>query len=154
MSATLGALPHCNVTIVPYIMVGGRRPVRVHHAPSSNGDRHVAMAATHPTAPDGPVPVAGSIPIAEMPPRLRAVVTGRVVAMRVQPWGGAATLEATLRDESGEVTLVFLGRRSVAGVRPGTVMAVDGVLGEHLGRLAVLNPSFTLLSVPEHEERH
>jgi hypothetical protein len=41
---------------------------------------------------------------------------------------------------------VFLGRRSVAGIRPGTVMAVDGVLGEHLGRLAVLNPSFTLLA--------
>ncbi len=89
-----------------------------------------------------------------MPWRQRATVTGRVVAVRVQPWGGAATLEATLRDASGDVTLVFLGRRSVAGIRPGTVMAVDGVLGQHQGRRAVLNPTFTLLSVPELEERH
>src|SRR5262249_55615031 len=133
---------------------GARRPIRVHHhAPATNGDRHAATTATHGAA-IAPVPLEGSIPIAEMPMRRRARVTGRVVAMRVQPWGGAATLEATLRDASGEVTLVFLGRRSVPGARPGTVMAVDGVLGQHLGRFAVLNPSFTLLSVPEHEERH
>jgi hypothetical protein len=42
----------------------------------------------------------------------------------------------------------------VAGIRPGTVMAVEGVLGTHRGGLAVLNPSFTLVSVPEQEERH
>jgi hypothetical protein len=106
------------------------------------------------TPPVGIPHIDGSIPIAEMPPRRRAVIIGRVVAVRVQPWGGAATLEATLRDDSGEITLAFLGRRAVAGIKVGTIMSVEGVLGSHQGRNAVLNPSFTLIAVPEHEAHH
>ena len=49
--------------------------------------------------------------------------------MHVQPWGGAQTLEATLRDATGELTLVFLGRRQIGGIVPGTILTASGVIG-------------------------
>ena len=78
----------------------------------------------------------------EVQARRQAKVTGRVVAVRVQPWGGAATLEATLSDGTGQVTIVFLGRRHVGGVKPGALMTAEGVLGTHGNRVAMLNPVY------------
>ena len=41
--------------------------------------------------------------------------------LRVQPWADVPTLECVLVDGSGEaITLVFLGRRSIPGIRSGT----------------------------------
>ena len=47
--------------------------------------------------------------------------------------------------------VVFLGRREVAGIRNGTTLVVEGMIGERRGRLAMLNPGYQLLSVPESE---
>jgi amino acid transporter len=150
LASALSALPHCNVTIVPYVMHAGVRD-RPDAAPlSSRGDRPESTATA---AHDGHR-ADGTIPIAALPPRQRALVSGRIVAVRLHPWGGTATLEATLRDDSGEITLVFLGRREVPGIRTGTVVSVEGVLGNHHGRNAMLNPSFTFISVPEHTQHH
>jgi hypothetical protein len=55
-----------------------------------------------------------------------------------------ATLEATLVDETGGITVVFLGRREVAGIHCGTRLAVEGMGGAHHGRLAILNPDYQL----------
>ena len=41
-------------------------------------------------------------------------------------------------------------RRKVGGIRPGTVMTVEGVVGAHEGRLAILNPTYELETVPGH----
>jgi hypothetical protein len=41
--------------------------------------------------------------------------------------------------------VLFLGRRSIAGVGVGARMAVEGVVGVHKNRLAILNPSYQLL---------
>ena len=90
--------------------------------------------------------VPGSTPIVEVQARRKAKVTGRVVAVRVQPWGGAATLEATLSDGTGQVTIVFLGRRHVGGVKPGALMTAEGVLGTHGNRVAMLNPIYEFVA--------
>jgi hypothetical protein len=62
-----------------------------------------------------------------------------------------ATLEVRLSDGSGNMTVVFMGRRRIAGVRTGARMVVEGVVGQHGGRLAMLNPLFELLAEPDHE---
>lgn len=72
-------------------------------------------------------------------------VCGRVRSLRVQPRANVPTLECTLVDDSGGITLVFLGRRGVPGIRLGTRMIVEGRAGSHHGKLAVLNPDYTLL---------
>ena len=87
----------------------------------------------------------GTIPVDEVQWRSRAKVAGRVRSLRVQPWAGVPTLEGTLVDDTGGLSVVFLGRREVAGIRPGTRMVVDGVVGDHSGRLAILNPDYSLL---------
>ena len=91
----------------------------------------------------------GTVPVANVQWRTRARVAGRVRSLRVQPWAGVPTLEGTLVDETGGISVVFLGRRHVAGIRPGTRMVVEGMVGEHAGRLAILNPDYRLLSTPE-----
>jgi hypothetical protein len=98
-----------------------------------------------PDVPRGPDPAAGVIPISEVQWRQRAKIAGRVRSIEVQPWAGVPTLKATLVDDSGGISIVFLGRREVPGVGPGTRMVAEGMVGDHGGRLAMLNPDYVLL---------
>jgi hypothetical protein len=107
--------------------------------------------------PDRPVPatgeaeahdlivVPGCVPIADATWRDRVKVAGRVRSIRVAPLHDAQTLELILVDDSAAISVVFLGRRSIAGVGVGTKMAVEGTVGIHQTRLAILNPSYRLL---------
>jgi amino acid transporter len=151
LSATLSQLPHANVTFVPYHF-GRALPTRVVRATSAVVKQFTGAdrAADHPTAGEvltAPIPRSdGTIPITAVRIRRPARVRGRIQSIRVQPWAGVPTLECTLVDESGGLSVVFLGRREVAGVALGTHMVVEGVAGEHHGRLAILNPTYQLVT--------
>src|SRR5262249_59892280 len=69
------------------------------------------------------------IPIAQVSYRQRACIRGRVRSLRVRPWGDNPTLEVVVVDDTGGLTLVFLARRHLAGVRPGTVPPGGGIVG-------------------------
>jgi RecG-like helicase len=85
-------------------------------------------------------------PIGEVRWRERVRVVGRVRALRVQPWeGGVATLEATLVDDTGGITVIFMGRQQIAGLRLGARVEVEGTVIESRGLLALMNPEYTLL---------
>jgi hypothetical protein len=84
-------------------------------------------------------------PIADAPSRAHVVVGGRVKSVRVQPLAGVATLRATIVDDSGQLTIVFLGRRHVAGIEPGRQLLCEGVIGDQQGRRQMLNPVYRLL---------
>jgi hypothetical protein len=88
------------------------------------------------------------MPIASVRWRESACVEGRVRSVRIRPWADVATLECTLVDGTGGIDVVFLGRRSVAGIKPGTHLRVEGMVGAHRRRLAILNPVYELESVP------
>jgi hypothetical protein len=53
-----------------------------------------------------------------------------------------------LVDGTGSVTAVFLGRREIGGVRPGSLLALEGTTGRHNGSEVMLNPSLDIISVP------
>jgi hypothetical protein len=89
-----------------------------------------------------------STPIGDVRYRERASVRGRVRSLRVRPWGDNPTLEVVLVDDTGGLTLVFLARRQLAGVQPGTIMKAEGMVGAHQRRLAMLNPVYELEHVP------
>jgi hypothetical protein len=72
-------------------------------------------------------------------------VQGRIRSIRVQPWADVGSLECTVVDESGGLLLIFLGRRSIAGVELGRHVVAEGMVGEHRGYLAILNPVVELL---------
>ena len=83
-----------------------------------------------------------TVPIAEVRWRERARVAGRVRSLRVRPWGDAPTLECVLVDDTGGLVVVFLGRRKVAGIRPGTRLVVEGTVGSRDGHPAIVNPEY------------
>jgi len=90
--------------------------------------------------------LAGVRPIADVKWREKVKVAGRVKALRVQPWADqVASLELTLADETGGITVVFLGRRTLGGVHLGTHLIVEGMTSEHHRLLTILNPAYQLL---------
>jgi RecJ-like exonuclease len=76
-------------------------------------------------------------------------VRGRVRSIRVQPRADVPTLECVLDDGTGGLSVVFLGRRQVPGIRLGTTLDVSGRVGAHHGRLAILNPVYDIVAAGE-----
>jgi amino acid transporter len=152
IAAALANIPHCNVTVVPYHL-GARskrpmtepQPQPVSSTPHNGRLVRIGPAVENVTAADLPV---DRTRIALLTPRERICVAGRVHAIRVQPWGGNPALECSLSDETGSITLVFTGRRAVPGIRLGTIMSATGVVGEHHGMRAMLNPAYELIHSP------
>jgi hypothetical protein len=84
------------------------------------------------------------MPIGNIAWRKRAHVAGKVTAIRPAAMDSAPTLEVEIWDESGGVTLQFLGRREIAGLEVGSTLIAEGMVGEHDGSLTILNPSYEI----------
>jgi hypothetical protein len=163
IAAAVGSLAHANVTFVPYHLGEPEHQreleaiIRAAAAGRNDGRRGSkrdakAAKAAGKGGKGGEGPVVrpeevpeGVVPIADVAYRQRARVAGRVRTLRVQPWAGVATLECTLVDQSGGIALVFLGRKHVAGMAPGVRLVAEGMVGDHGGRLAMLNPEYRVL---------
>ncbi len=63
-------------------------------------------------------------------------LAGVVRRITVFPMEGKESLEALLFDGTGEVVVVFMGRRGIQGLTLGTRVVVEGVLGESAARSA------------------
>ncbi len=83
-------------------------------------------------------------PIAQGNDRDVVTVHGTLKAVTLRPRGGVAALEAELYDGSGSVTLVWLGRRRIAGVDPGQQMTVHGRLSLIEDVRVLYNPRYEL----------
>jgi amino acid transporter len=146
----LGQIPHVNATMVPFnvadIAAAQKLLSRVHELDSaSRKDSQPSSGAKFATVP-------GATPIAEVQYRRPATVAGRVRSVRVHPGFDIPSLEATVTDASGgELLAVFMGRKEISGIRTGTQIVLNGTVGERRGRLAMLNPVYEILSVPEGE---
>lgn len=84
-------------------------------------------------------------PIGKIEWRKRAHVQGRVTSIATAPRGSAPTLQVEVWDETGGVTLNFLGRREIAGLEVGMEVRAEGMVGEEDGTLVILNPSYELV---------
>jgi len=84
-------------------------------------------------------------PIGQIKWRNRAHVQGRVTSIKSAAKGSAPLLQVEVWDQSGGVTLQFLGRRKIAGLEVGSQIRAEGMVGEEEGALTILNPSYQLL---------
>ena len=84
-------------------------------------------------------------PIGQIQWRKRARIHGRVTSIKTAPRGAAPSLEIEIWDETGGVSLQFLGRRDIAGLEVGSQMRAEGMVGEEEGSMIILNPSYELL---------
>jgi amino acid transporter len=147
-------LPHANVTSVPFHLDSLDEPKVPLSAilaaeGAGRGEVEGRMEPT-PLPVDDPDPawvvdIPGTTRIADARWRRKVRIAGRVRSIRIAPQHDAPTLELVLVDGTGAVSVVFLGRRALAGVQPGTRMLVEGTVGIHKARLAIMNPSYQLL---------
>ena len=86
--------------------------------------------------------VPGSVRIAEAQPRSRVRLAGVVRRITVRPLEGNESLEAILFDGTGEVTVMWMGRRAIRGLSLGTHLIVEGLLAEQRGERRLVNPTF------------
>lgn len=85
------------------------------------------------------------LPIANVIWRERAHVRGRVTSILTAPTGSTPGLDVEIWDETGGITLHFLGRRNIAGLNIGSIICAEGMVGESNGNLTIMNPSYELV---------
>jgi hypothetical protein len=87
---------------------------------------------------------AGCCPIEEAADRQLVSLHGTLRTVTLRPRGGVPALEAELYDGSGLITLIWLGRRRIAGIEPGRNLRVEGRIGVHEGSRVMFNPRYEL----------
>jgi hypothetical protein len=83
-----------------------------------------------------------TVRIREAESRSRVKLAGVVRRITVRPLEGSESLEALLYDGTGEVVVVWMGRRSIHGLNLGTRLVVEGLLAEQRAGRRIVNPSF------------
>jgi len=153
IAATVSRVPHAAATIVPFdprlppVHTASHKRLTMEQefaAAEDSGRRRAARvesgeAARTPARPDGVVA------INQLRYRERARIEGRIRSVEVRPKDEAPVLEAVVADDTGGVSLVFLGRREIRGVAPGRRVRVEGMVATYEGRLAMRNPRLILL---------
>lgn len=95
--------------------------------------------------------VDGATPIGQLRPRERCRVAGVVQNIRIDPRTGSGSIEATIIDGTGQMTVKWLGRSALSGITLGMGLIVDGIIGSTPdGKLNILNPEYRLFPGPEH----
>jgi len=150
----ISQLPRVVATIVPFdvakIIAGKELTVHDDHAepvkPPIVAKPKIAPATVVSYKPSDPVShyAENITPIGKITWRSRAHVEGQVTSIRTAPAGSAPFLEVEVWDETGGVTLQFLGRRELAGLDVGSHLRAEGMVGELNGSLTILNPSYEI----------
>jgi DNA/RNA endonuclease YhcR with UshA esterase domain len=85
------------------------------------------------------------IPMAEVPLRTPVIVCGKVTRMRTRPAHGVPALVVTLRDDTGFVTAIWTGRRTIGGIALGRTISLEGVCTKASDGATFMNPEYTLI---------
>jgi amino acid transporter len=154
IAAPISQLSRVVATIMPFDvskMISGKSLV-------IDGHKHDSLVAPKPVATKVEVKsaIAQSIepishyaenitPIGNIVWRKRAHIQGQVTSIRTAPSGSAPVINVEIWDETGGVTLQFLGRREIRGLDIGTQLRAEGMVADNEGKLTILNPSYELL---------
>ncbi len=87
----------------------------------------------------------GAVPISSCADREKVTLSGTVSRVVVDPSSPASGLEVEVRDGSGAVTLVWLGRKRIPGIDAGRTVRVTGRVSCQDGRRVMYNPAYELL---------
>jgi len=151
IAAPISQLPRVVATIIPFdvarITSGAKLDVHHPHEVKKVAKQSVPTPKTN--APINVEPIShyaeNVTKIGEIEWRKRAQVQGRVTSIKTAPRGSAPALQVEIWDETGGVSLQFLGRREIAGLEVGSQMRAEGMVGEDEGSMVILNPSYELL---------
>ena len=83
--------------------------------------------------------------LGELQCRTRTKVAGEIKRIRIKPRSGIPSVQIVINDGTGEVTVIFSGRRNIPGIDHGRCIMIDGVPHRDGTRTVMLNPAYTLL---------
>jgi hypothetical protein len=83
--------------------------------------------------------------IEDLPLRMPVRVGGEITRMRITPRSGSPALEVVVCDGTGDLVVLFTGRRAIGGMTNGRGVLFEGVAHKERGRTVLLNPAYTLL---------
>lgn len=82
--------------------------------------------------------------------RQEATVSGTVRAVTLRPRVNVPALVIDLYDGSRTINLVWLGRRSIAGIQPGTYLRANGRVTYYRGIPTIFNPAYEIVPLRAH----
>jgi hypothetical protein len=143
--AEVSRLPHANVTTVPFQFDtwshDAARDLLEPVQADTPRSKVIGLAGRRPRRESREV-----TPIGEAQWRDKVRIQGQVRSLRVAPQRDVPVFECVVDDGTGTIRAVFLGRRDLGGVACGTRLELTGTVGVHHSKLAILNPSYTVLS--------
>ena len=151
IAAPISQLPRVVATIIPFDVarITSGAKLDVHHPQEVKKVVKQSVPTPKTNAPINVEPIShyaeNVTKIGEIEWRKRAQVQGRVTSIKTAPRGSAPALQVEIWDETGGVSLQFLGRREIAGLEVGSQMRAEGMVGEDEGSMVMLTPSYELL---------
>jgi hypothetical protein len=88
---------------------------------------------------------AGGTRISELADRQVATVCGTVRSVTLRPRVNVPALVIDLYDGSKTINLIWLGRRRIGGIEPGTKLKVTARVTYHRGIPTMFNPAYEIL---------
>lgn len=82
--------------------------------------------------------------IGSVTPRATARVAGRVVSVQVEPLDAPPAFTVRVDDGTGRLDAVFMGRREIPGIIPGSTVELEGCVCDTDALPRVYNPRYTL----------
>jgi hypothetical protein len=93
----------------------------------------------------------GGSPVAEVVHRQQATVCGTLRSVTLRPRGHVPALVAELYDGTGSLSLVWLGRRQIAGIEPGRRVRARGLVTDVGADVVIYNPRYELVPAASHD---
>ena len=153
IAASVGQIQNVVATIIPFDVASVLTGSQEISKPQVEAKSDLKISS------DKPVLVAYPIEIKEFPflhyePNLKKIglvrfrqrshVLGQVTSITSSS-AVAAALDLEIWDETGGITLRFFGRKELAGVKVGTFLKAEGMVGEIEGRLTIMNPEYEII---------
>lgn len=86
----------------------------------------------------------GATLVSKLPDREYVRVAGTLRTVTLRPRAGVPALVAELYDGSGSISLVWLGRRQIAGIEPGRELVAHGRVTRDHDAPVIFNPRYEL----------
>jgi RecG-like helicase len=87
----------------------------------------------------------GCTPMIELKDRQQATVSGTVRAVTLRPRINVPALVVDLYDGTRTINLVWLGRRTIGGIQPGTYLRATGRVTYSRGTPTMFNPAYEIV---------
>lgn len=103
-----------------------------------------SKAEQHADALKGSVTAVGATPISQCVSGEESTVSGVLRSVTLRPRETVPAVEAELYDGSGQVRLVWLGRRQILGITPGRALVATGRITRSETDPTIFNPRYEL----------